>query len=297
MDKYYIHIKEKLIDNEIYRRVKEYSKERHNIITHYEVGKLLSEANTKYGENVIGNYSKKLQVEVGKKYNERTLRRMRQLYLFFEKQNWSPMGTNLSISHIRELFCLNDSNEINYYAREVLKRNLSKRELSIIIKNNEYLRLPKETKNKLIMQDKSSIKDLIKNPIIIKTNNKYEIISEKILQKIILENIPSFLKELGDGFTFVENEYKIKLGDRYNYIDLLLYNIKFKCYVVIELKITELKSEHIGQILKYINYIDKNIKTIEEDKTIGIIICKKDNKFIMEYCTDERILSKEYQLI
>ena len=112
-----------------------------------------------------------------------------------------------------------------------------------------------------------------------------------------MEDLPSFLKELGNGFTFVENEYKIKIGNSYNYIDLLLYNIDFNCYVVVELKVTELKKEYIGQIEVYMNYIDKNLKKITQDKTIGIIICKKDNKFIMEYCSDKVILSKEYKLI
>ena len=105
------------------------------------------------------------------------------------------------------------------------------------------------------------------------------------------------MKELGNPFCFISSEYKIKIGDRYNYIDLLLYNIEFNCYVVIELKITELKKEYIGQIEVYMNYIDNNLKTITQDKTIGIIICKKDNKFIMEYCSDKRIISKEYELI
>ena len=141
------------------------------------------------------------------------------------------------------------------------------------------------------------MKDLIKNHIIIKNSNNYEIISEKVLQKLIMEDIPSFLKELGTGFTFIENEYKTKLGDRYNYIDFLLYNIKYRCYIVIELKVTELKKEHIGQIQAYMNYIDKNIKTIGEDKTIGIIIVKKENGYVMEYCSDERIIAKEYELI
>ena len=112
-----------------------------------------------------------------------------------------------------------------------------------------------------------------------------------------MEDLPSFLKELGNGFTFVENEYKIKIGNTYNYIDLLLYNIEFNCYVVVELKVTELKKEHIGQIEVYMNYIDKNLRKVTQDKTIGIIICKKNNKFIMEYCSDKRILSKEYKLI
>ncbi len=134
----------------------------------------------------------------------------------------------------------------------------------------------------------------IKNPIVIKNNTNKEIISEKILQRIILEDIPAFLKELGMGFTFVENEYKIKIGNYYNYIDLLLYNIEFNCYVVVELKVTELKKEHIGQIEVYMNYIDKNLRKVTQDKTIGIIICKKDNKFIMEYCSDSRILAREY---
>lgn len=105
------------------------------------------------------------------------------------------------------------------------------------------------------------------------------------------------MKELGEGFSFIDNEYKIKLGDRYNYIDLLLYNIHYNCYVVIELKVAELKKEHIGQIETYMNYIDKNIKRVEQDKTIGIIICKKDNKFIMEYCSDDRIYQRMYELV
>lgn len=105
------------------------------------------------------------------------------------------------------------------------------------------------------------------------------------------------MTELGSSFTYIKNEYKIKIGNRYNYIDLLLYNIDFNCYVVVELKVTELKAEHIGQIQKYMNYIDKNIKTINQDKTIGIVICKNHNKFIMEYCSDDRIFVKEYNLI
>ena len=141
------------------------------------------------------------------------------------------------------------------------------------------------------------VQDLIKNPILIRNNHNYEIVSKKILQQLILEDISYFLEELGDGFTLIKNEYKIKLGDRYNYIDLLLYIIKFKCYVVIELKITGLMKEHIGQIQTYVNYIDKNVKTIEEEKTIGIIIVKKNDRFIMEYCSDEKIISREYELV
>ena len=117
-----------------------------------------------------------------------------------------------------------------------------------------------------------------------------------MLQQLILEDIPFFLKELGAGFTFVENEYKIKIGNIYNYIDLLLFNYKYNCFVVVELKVTKLKKEHIGQIQIYMNYIDKKIKSINQDKTIGIIICKKENKFIIEYSSDNRIFETSYVL-
>ncbi len=178
------------------------------------------------------------------------------------------------------------------------QNNLSVRELRERIKTKEYERLDEKTKLKLKEEkDNLEVKDLIKEPILIKNKNNYEVISEKVLQNLILEDIPSFLKELGIGFTFIENEYKIKLGDRYNYIDLLLFNIKFNCYVVVELKVTELKKEHIGQIQTYMNYIDKNLKTINQDKTIGIIIVRKNNKFIMQYCSDKRLLAKEYVIL
>lgn len=152
-------------------------------------------------------------------------------------------------------------------------------------------------KNKLIQVEELKVNDLVPNPIIIKSNLLKEEINEYALKQLILNRLDDFLTQLGSGFTYVGNEFKIKLKDRYNYIDLLLYNIKYKCYVVVELKTTELKKEHAGQIMIYMNYIDKNIKTIEENKTVGIIICKKDNKYVIEFCSDERIISREYELV
>lgn len=294
---YYKEIKNKLIDNEIYSKVKDYSKEKHTLLTYYEVGKLLLEAGTKYGNDIIGNYSEKLSIEVDKKYNSRTLRRMRQLYKFFEKQKWSPLGTKLSISHIRQLFSLNDSNEINYYANQIAKRNLSKRQLEEIIKNKEYKRLSAETKKKLALDYKIEIKDLVPNPILIRNKNNIEIINEKTLHHLILEEIELFMRELGSSFSFIGSEYKIKIGDRNHHIDLLLFNIKFNCYVVIELKVTEFKAEYISQVQKYMNYIDKNIKEMSNNNTMGILICKRENKFVIEYCSDDRIAVREYELV
>ena len=188
--------------------------------------------------------------------------------------------------------------QISYYINISINQNLSVRELRNKIKNKEYVRLDTETKNKLITKnEKSEIKDFIKHPIIIQNKYNYEEISEKLLKQLIMENIDDFLIELGEGFSYIRNEYKIKLGNNYNYIDILLYNIEFNCYVVLELKVTELKKEHIGQVKTYMNYIDKNLKKPCQDKTIGIIIVKKDNHFIMEYCSDKRIYRTTYELL
>ena len=294
---YYNEIKNELINNEITKRVKDYSKNKSDLDTYYNVGKLLSEAGKCYGQGIIKEYSKRLTEELGKRYTKSNLYNMLNFYKFCESIKFQTVSGKLSWSHYIELLSYEDINKINYYIRISIEQNLSVRQLRERIKSNEYERLPVETKNKLIVKEDTKVDDFIKNPIVIKNNKNYEIISEKILQKLILEDIPSFLDELGVGFTFIRNEYKIKIGDRYNFIDLLLYNIKYKCYCVVELKITELNKRDIGQIQIYMNYIDKHLKTINEDKTIGIIICKKDNKFVMEYCSDKRILSKEFELI
>ena len=296
---YYNEIKNKLIDNEVYKRVKDYSKNRNEISTYYEVGKLLFEAQggenrAKYGDGLIKEYSERLTKDLGKKYSITSLKYMRMFYILYEK---SPtLSDQLTWSHYKEILKFNDINEINYYISIIESYNLSVRELRERIKNKEYQRLDDNAKLKLINKEEVNVSDFIKNPIVIKNKYNYDIenISEKMLQRLILEDIPSFLKELGDGFSFIENEYKIKIGNSYNYIDLLLFNIKFNCYVVIELKVCELKKEHIGQIEVYMNYIDKHIKSINQDKTIGIIISRRDNHYYIEYSSDNRIYTRDY---
>ena len=294
---YYNEIKNKLIENEVYSKIKDYSKERFKVITYYEIGKILTEAGGKYGDKIIDEYSKKLVIDVGKKYNRRTLFRMKKLYSVFSNEKVSTLLTQLSWSHYLLLISLNDYDEIIYYINISKANNLTQRELQDKIKNNEYKRLSNEARNKLIDNRRLELNELIPNPIIIKDNNKHNDISEKLLQRLILEDIPLFLKELGEGFTFVDNEYKIKIDDRYNYIDLLLYNIRYKCYVVVELKVTELKKEHTGQIMTYMNYINQNVKTIDENDTIGIIICRENNNYVIKYCSDPRIIARTYVLI
>ena len=294
---YYNEIKNELINNEINRKVKNYSINRSDLNTYYNVGKILSEAGKHYGENIIGDYANKLKIELNKKYNERTLRRYRQFYNFVTNLKWSAMPTKLSWSHITELMVLSDEDEINYYVSIVNERNVSYRKLSELIKDNEYSRIDENTKNKLRQQEKLGVIDFVKNPIRIKNNQNYEVFSEKALQKLILEDIEYFMKELGSSFCFIGSEYKIRLDNTFNYIDLLLFNYEYNCFVVIELKVTELKKEHIGQIQVYMNYIDDNLKKITQDKTIGIIICKQDNKYVIKYCSDNRVIAREYELV
>ncbi len=291
---YYNEIKEQIINNEITKRVKDYSKNKNDLETYYNVGKLLKEAGKHYGEGIIKEYSIKLTNEFGKGFTQTRLRYFRKFYEFFSK--CPTMSDKLTFSHYCEIIWLEDD-QINYYIKITEQNNLSVRQLREKIKNKEYERLDSKTKLKMIAEEKFEITDMIKNPILVKNSHNYEEIFEKILKQLILEDIENFMKELGNNFSFIASEYKIKIGNRYNYIDLLLYNIEFNCYVVVELKITELKKEYIGQIEIYMSYIDKTIKKITQDKTIGIIICKKDNKFIMEYCSDKRIISKEYELV
>ena len=292
---YYKKIKNELINNEVYKKVKDYSKNRSDLNTYYKVGKLLNDAGKSYGEGIIKKYSDMLTKELGKGYTFSALSRMKQFFNISNKL--ATVSQLLSWSHYVELLSLNDINKINYYIKITEEQNLSVRKLRKRIKSREYERLDDKTKEKLINKEKVNAGDLIKDPILIRNKFDTDKISEKMLMSFILEDIPSFLKQLGEGFTFIENEYPIKIGDRYNYIDILLYNIYDNCYVVIELKINEIKKEHIGQIETYMNFIDKNLRTVNQGPTIGIIVCKKKNGYLFKYVTNKKIYEREYKLV
>ena len=294
---YYNEIKNELINNEINRKVKNYSINKSDLNTYYNVGKMLSEAGKHYGEGIIKEYSKRLKNDLKKNYSIRLLYRMLKYYNFVTSEKMPTLSAKISWSHYDEVLKYDDINKINYYLSIVEEQNLSVRKLRTIIKSNEYERLDEKTRNKLINKERQSVIAFVKNPIIIKNNKSYENISERVLQMLILEDIESFMKELGNSFSFIGSEYKILLGNTYNYIDLLLYNIEYNCYVVIELKATELRKDHIGQIEVYMNYIDQNIKKISQDKTIGIIICRENNEYVIKYCSDNRIIARKYEVV
>lgn len=233
---YYEEIKNELIDNELTKKAKDYSKNKSDLTHYFNVGRLLVEAQggeerAKYGNGLIKDYSKKLTNELGKGYTFTALTRMRKFYLLFSKV--ATMSQQISWSHYVELLALNDVSEINYYIIVIEKNNLGVRQLRDKIKSKEYQRLDNKIKNKLIRHDKETIIDFVKNPIILKDKNSSVRIDEKILKKLILEDLDHFLNELGHGFTYVGNEYKIKIGNDYHYIDILLFNINFNCYVVL----------------------------------------------------------------
>ena len=191
---YYNEIKKELINNEINKTVKKYSINKGDLNTYYNVGKILSEAGKHYGEGIIKEYSKRLTKELGKGYSQRNLRNMRQFYKVSQK--WQTMSAKLSWSHYCEILWLSD-NIFQYYIKIVELNNLSVRQLRERIKSNEYERLDEETKNKLINNVETTVTDFVKNPIIIRNKYNNNDISEKVLQQLILEDIESFMNELG----------------------------------------------------------------------------------------------------
>ncbi len=291
---YYKKIKKELINNEVYKKVKDYSKNRSDLNTYYKVGKLLNDAGKSYGEGIIKKYSDRLTKELGKGYGLSNLKNMRRFYNVAKSQ--SLIG-QLSWTHYCILLPLNDINKINYYIKITEEQNLSVRKLRERIKSREYERLDDNTKEKLINKEEVNTGDLIKDPILIRNKFDTSRISEKMLLETIMDNLEEFLSEFGDGYSFIKSEYPIKIGDRYNYIDMLLYNIYDNCYAVIELKINEIKKEHIGQVETYMNFIDKNLRTINQGPTIGIIVCKKKNGYLFKYVTNKKIYEREYELV
>jgi len=277
------------------------------LTTYFNVGKLIVEAQggekrAKYGDNLIKEYSKKLTLEFGKGYSEKNLKRMRLLYIYFKDLKRSTLLTQLSWSHYGYILSIKNESKRNYYINLSMENRLSVRELIREIKNNSYERLIGDKDNielKYTNENNKSltILDMIKDPILIGIGNtKTDKLTEKALKKYILESIEKILLELGVGFSFVGSEKKIKVGNNYRYIDLVFFNIELNCYVLIELKINKLDIRDIGQLEFYVKYYDTEIKKDFHNTTIGIIICKKDDKNISKY-NNPNIYVSSYELV
>ena len=297
-EKYYQEIEHLIKSNEINKRIRKLEENHSLVETYWQIGKLIFEAQggskrAKYGNELIKKWSVKLTELYGKGYNASNLRKFRQFYLSFEKS--SPLGSKLSWSHYRELLIFKDANKRNYYINLCIKNNLSKRELINEIKSNSYERLiDKPDKIDIIIPNKPTITTDMKNPIIIPVN--HEVKNEHDLELSILTNLDYFFKQLGDGFTYVNHQYKISDGNNNYYIDILLFNYKLNCFIVVELKLRSLKKEDKAQIEYYMKLVDEQIKEVYHNKTIGIIISKESDKLIVNFIRSSDIIPLYYEL-
>ena len=299
---YYNEIKNILVDNAIGRKVREYKSNQKDLESYYNVGKLLVEAQggeerAKYGDGLIQEYSKRLTSELGKGYSTRMLKRMRLFYLLIQKG--TPLAAqfkniNTTWSNVCEIMQLKNIAEMKYYLDLSNKLCLTKRELRLRIKSGEYNRLPLEIKEKLKTSEVISPNKKIPSLVVLQNLKINGELSEKMVQKWIDEYPTLFCKALGEGYSYIESQYKIKIGLNYNYIDVLLFNTIDLNYVVVEIKVTELKKEHIGQIQTYMNYIDINLRKEFHNKTTGILLVRENNKWLIKYVNNNDIVVREF---
>ncbi len=299
---YYKEVESLIKQNEINKGVRTLQDNSETLYTYWNIGRLIIEAQggekrAKYGDGLIKEWGYKLSLKYGKKYNKSNLSRARTFYLYFP--NVATVSQHLNWSQYCDILPIKNPNERNYYINQVILNNLSVRDLRREIKNKSFDRLSYADKEniKLIGEENNTsltIEDMIKDPIILKTDTNN--INEKVIHKYIISLLENKFLELGTGFALVGHEYKIKIGNSYNYIDLLFFNIKLNSYVVVEVKTRELKPQDIGQLEFYVGYVEKNIKENYHNKTIGILIVKKKNKFVIEYTTSNDIYVTTYSL-
>ena len=203
----------------------------------------------------------------------------------------------LTWSNIRILLPIKNENKRNYYINMCIKKNLSARELKKEIKNNAFERLSLADKENIkLISNKNevlTIKDTLKDPVLITINEDLDNVNEEKLAKIIRKELEIFLLELGHGYAYIGKE--VRMGE--SYCDLLFFNTEFLCYVVIELKTRKIKKEDIGQLEYYVNYVDENMKKESFNPTIGVLVAKEGNYLVMKYCTNKNIYKTTYKII
>ena len=296
-ENYLENIRSYIISEQARTIVRDYSANKSKLETYYKIGKELAEAGKHYGEGIIKKYSVDLKNEFGKSYGFTNLNYMRQFYNFvLTFPNFQPVVGNLTWTHILILLPLKNLDEIKFYINLAIRDNLSKRALADRIKLNEYGRLTPETKLKLKEEKEINQSEMVPSTIVIPSDKLKKELTEKVLEELVIKNISIVMKQLGEGYSFIESQYKINVGNKKNYIDLLLFNIKFNNYVVIELKAREFRKEDIGQIKLYMNYIDKEVKNITQNKTMGIIITKEINEFVIRYIKENNIAISTFDI-
>ena len=299
---YYDEIKNILVDNAIGRKVREYKSNQKDLESYYNVGKLLVEAQggeerAKYGDGLIKEYSKRLTSELGKGYSIQNLKDMRKFYQFIQKSQplaFQFKNMNITWSNVCEIMRITNIEEIKYYLNLSNKLCLTKRELRLRIKSNEYNRLPVEVKEKLRSNEVVSTSEKVPSPVVLQDLKVDGKLTEKMVQTWIDENPIKFCNALGEGYTYCGSQYKIKIGVNYNFIDVLLFNVLDMNYVVVEIKVTEIKKEHIGQIQTYMNYIDINLKKEFHNKTTGILLVRENNEWLIKYINGDDVTIRNF---
>ena len=301
MDKDYKKELIKLVEKaEVNKGYHDYFKNKDLVNNYFEIGKLLIEAqggeeHDTYGNKLIKTWSVELTEKFGKGYDASNLRRFRQFYSEFKM--CGTVCHTLTWSNIRILLPIKNENKRNYYINMCIKKNLSKRALEKEIKNNAFERLSLADKENIkLINDRNeilTIKDTLKDPMLIPINEDLDKISEEKLVKIIRKELEIFLLELGHGYAYIGKE--VRMGE--SYCDLLFFNTEFLCYVVIELKTRKIKKEDIGQLEYYINYVDENMKKESFNPTIGVLVVKEGNYLVMKYCTNKNIYKTTYKII
>ena len=283
--------------NEISKKVRRLEENHSLVETYWQIGRLIVEAQggstrAKYGNELIKKWSVKLTETYGKGYNYTNLSRFRQFYLYF------PILATLwqvSWNHYRRLLSIKDENKRNFYLNLCIKKHLLERELTKEIKSNSYERLMnKPEKIEIEIPKTYSITTDMKNPIIIPIQSKVN--NEHDLELNILANLDYFFKQLGNGFAYIAHQYKL-VKDNHNYfIDILLFNYEFNAFVIIELKLRSLRKEDKSQIEFYMKLVDEQVKKTFHNKTMGIIISKESDNFIVNFVKSEDIIPLYYEL-
>ncbi|WP_294310515.1 PDDEXK nuclease domain-containing protein [uncultured Chryseobacterium sp.] len=295
------------------------------VLTYFELGRMIvedeqhGESRAEYGKAVLKDLSLHLTKRFGKGFSQRNLEQMRQFYLSYsipqtlsaESENINTIQQsslikfNLSWSHYLKLMRIKDPNERSFYEIESDKNNWSLRELQRQYDSALYTRLSLSKNKEEIFQlaEKGQIiekpKDLIKDPYILEFLGLSEKpdYSENDLESELIDKLEHFLLELGNGFTFAGRQQRITFEEKHFYIDLVFYNRILKCFVLIDLKIGELRHQDIGQMQMYVNYYDREKRLEDENKTIGIILCQDKSEALVQYTlpeNNEQIFASKY---
>lgn len=284
------------------------------VYTYYEIGKIIVEEEQKgkeraeYGQQLINELSEKLSKEFGRGFSSTNIKQMRGFYQIYSIGQTASDEFNLSWSHYLKLMRIEDKNERKFYEIEAFKNNWSLRELQRQYDSALYTRLALSRNKKQVLElaEKGLIvespKDAIKDPYILEFIGLPEksIYSESELEQKLIDKLEYFLLELGTGFTFVARQKRISFDEKHFRIDLVFYNRILKCFVLIDLKIGELKHQDIGQMQMYVNYYDREIKLAEENRTIGIVLCQNKSEAVVQYTlpeNNEQIFASKYQTV